>query len=166
MANTKARNGAGTVEHPRSSSLEQYDAELVAITLLSKELGIVLAPAKLSLDDDTRTLVHVDGFHEGPPAHIVEVFAHQGPLKPGQRHKVMSDVLKLVAIGGRYPRAKLLLVLTDTLAAADARRGWRGAAAKSLGVEVRTVTLPDDVAAAVRAAQQRQRMVNVTDEDC
>lgn len=145
----------------RSNSLEHQDAELVAIALFSRELGVPLAPAKLPLGDVAR--VHVDGFHEGPPAHIVEVFAHQGALKPGQRHKVMSDALKLVAIGKGYPEAILLLLLTDARAEADAQRGWRGAAIKTLGVKVRRVTLPAEIVEGLRLAQDRQRMVNVTD---
>lgn len=36
----------------------------------------------------------VDGVSAEPPV-FVEVFAHQGPLKGGQRHKIAGDVLKL-----------------------------------------------------------------------
>src|ERR1700677_2969349 len=123
---------AGSVETAPSNSAVQREAEVVAVAALSRDLGLSLDPAKLPLADGV--LVHVDGFHAGPPAILAEVFAHQGPLKGGQRHKIMSDAFKLVAIGRHYPGAMLLLVLTDPVAADGAQRGWRGAALKAAGV--------------------------------
>ncbi|HEX4629210.1 MAG TPA: HigA family addiction module antitoxin [Gemmatimonadales bacterium] len=41
----------------------------------------------------------------GRETYLVEVFAHQGPLKGGQKHKLMSDAFKLVALSKKYPRA-------------------------------------------------------------
>jgi hypothetical protein len=106
--------------------------------------------------------VHVDGFHAGPPAILAEVFAHQGPLKAGQRNKLMSDALKLftasrVLFGSR---AHAILVLTDAVAAAGIRSGWRRAALGALDVEVQVVDLPAAMAERVRQARAGQRMVN------
>ena len=91
---------------------------------------------------------------------LAEVFAHQGSLKGGQRHKLMSDAFKLVAVAKALSGARVMLVLTDPVAADGLQRGWRGVALKALGVEVMTVAIPDDVAEKVRAAQLRQRMTN------
>jgi hypothetical protein len=144
----------------KSDSAEQRRAESFAIASLSGQLGgTALAPEKLPLGDDG-VRVHVDGYREGPPAIIAGVFARQGTLKAGQKHKLMSDAIKLVALGRLHPGATLILVLTDDDAAEGIRRGWRGAALDTLGIEVRTLPLPADVAARVLAAQTRQRMVN------
>jgi hypothetical protein len=93
---------------------------------------------------------------------LAEVFAHQGPLKAGQRHKLMSDALKLftasrVLFGSR---ARVILVLTDAVAAAGIRSGWRHAALGALAVEVQVVALPAEMAERIRQAQAGQRMVN------
>jgi len=57
-----------------SHSLVQRKAEGSAIESLSQQLdGIALAPEKLSLGDGVR--VHVDGYREGSPTVIAEVFA-------------------------------------------------------------------------------------------
>lgn len=152
----------GSVEPHASDSADQRAAELVAIKALSLMLGVSLETGPKPLFLAGGTSVHVDGFHPGPPAILVEVFAHQGPLKGGQRHKLMSDAFKLVAVSTHLfeSKAKTMLVLTDTIAAESLKRGWRGAALKALGVQVETVPIPHDLAARVRAAQLRQRMVN------
>jgi hypothetical protein len=74
----------------------------------------------------------------------------------------MSDAFKLVAVSKELfaSEAKVMLVLTDKVAADSLRRGWRGVALKALGVEVITVAIPEGVAKQVRAAQLRQRMAN------
>ena len=151
-----------TKELHASSSTVQRDAELVAIEALSRMLGVALIPTRLDLGDGAS--VHVDGYHPGPPVILAEVFAHQGSLKGGQRHKLMSDAFKLVAVAKGLPGAKVMLVLTDQVAADGLQRGWRGVALKALGVEVMTVAIPDDVAEKVRAAQLRQRMTNAKGE--
>jgi hypothetical protein len=144
-----------------SDSADQRAAELVAIEALSllPEVG-KLVPSQLELVPGV--FVHVDGYSVGPPVVLAEVFANQGPLKGGQRHKLMSDALKLVAVSRRLfeGKAKGMLVLTDEVAADSLRRGWRGEALQALGVEVRTVAIPEELAARVRQAQLRQRMTN------
>ena len=145
--------------HPSDSSV-QRDAEIAILRTLSTELGVALAPCRLELAAGVH--VHVDGFHAGPPAMLAEVFAHHGALRPGQRHKLMSDALKLVTVSKVLfgARARVVLVLADDTAAAGVRSGWRNAALGALGVEVKLVALPPDVAAKVRAAQATQSMVN------
>lgn len=161
-----ARGGAAVPSHvgpdsPHASdSAAQRDAEREAIAVLSRDIGLPLVPRRLDLGD--ASCVNVDGFHDGPPAVLAEVFAHQGPLKGGQRHKLISDAFKLLAASKVLfaSGAHVMLVLTDDQAAAGVRAGWRGLALKALGVEVRTVVLPARVSARVRLAQERQRMVN------
>jgi len=146
-------------DHPHDSdSVVQREAEVVALAALSSAEGVILAPAKLELAPGVR--VHVDGFHPGPPAVIAEVFARQGALKGGQRHKLMSDAFKLASVKAGIPGARVMLVLTSEVAKAGLCIGWRAAALKALGIEVRVVALPPELAERVVAAQKRQRMVN------
>jgi hypothetical protein len=152
----------GSVEpfkRPSESSV-QHEAERVARGLLAEELGAPLGPRKVQLDE--RCAVNLDAFSDGPPAILAELFAHQGPLKPGQTRKLMSDAFKLLAAGKVLggPGARLILVLTDEEARRDLVSGWRGSALRGLGIEVLTVALPAELADRVRAAQVRQRMVN------
>jgi hypothetical protein len=153
---------SGSKQRPShaSDSSVQREAELVALKALSISLGVQLASCKLEIARGAH--VHVDGFHAGPPAILAEVFAHQGPLKAGQRNKLMSDALKLftasrVLFGSR---AHAILVLTDAVAAAGIRSGWRRAALGALDVEVQVVDLPAAMAERVRQARAGQRMVN------
>jgi hypothetical protein len=143
-----------------SDSADQRAVELVAIEALCRDLGVHLCSEWLELAGGA--CVHVDGFHRGPPPVLAEVFAHQGPLKGGQRHKLMSDAFKLVAVSKELfeSKAKVMLVLTDDIAADGLRRGWRGAALKALDVEIVVAPISDEVASRVVAAQVRQRMVN------
>jgi hypothetical protein len=73
---------------------------------------------------------------------LVEVFAHQGPLKAGQRHKLMSDACKLLAVSTLLfeSKAHVMLLLTHHRAADGVRWGWRNAALLALGVQVRQAT--------------------------
>lgn len=148
-------------EPHRSDSREQREAEKDAVRELGVRLGLTLAPARLSLG--TSAKVNVDGFAEGPPPTLVEVFAHQGPLKGSQPHKVMSDAMKLVAVSRfRFgSQARLIVALTCT----DADRslaGWRREALRALGVDVELVPLSSAMVHRLRLAQERQRMTNAS----
>lgn len=144
-----------------SDSADQRAAELVAVEALSLAPDVGrLVPTRLELARGV--FVHVDAYRAGPPVVLAEVFAHQGPLKGGQKHKLMSDAFKLVAVSARIfeGNARMMLVLTDVVAADSLRRGWRGEALQALGVEVRIVAIPAEVSARVLAAQLRERMSN------
>lgn len=92
---------------------------------------------------------------------FVEVFAHQGPLKGGQRHKIAGDVLKLVTLGKARPAARLVLAFADEDAAKQVKnKGWLAEAVVTWGIEVLVIDLPDDVREGLRGAQRRQVMVN------
>lgn len=143
--------------HPSNSDV-QREAERAALDVLRAE-GLALAPKRLTLAKGAH--VNVDGVCESPTI-LVEVFAHQGPLKGGQRHKMISDALKLLAVSRKLfdSKARVILLLTDEAAAKSIRTGWRGAVLSTFGVEIRVVTIPAELAARVLAAQKRQRMTN------
>ena len=75
----------------------------------------------------------------------------------------MADAFKLVAarkLAFPCAHARALLVLTADDAARGLRSGWRKAALIAMEVDVIVVPLPPEIAASVKAAQQRQEMKN------
>ena len=84
-------------ELPPGSSREQRDAERVMLDLLSQQLGSVPNPARLTVPSGER--VEVDGA-DADLSVLVECWAHQGPPKSAQRHKVLADP-RAVAIAPR-----------------------------------------------------------------
>jgi hypothetical protein len=143
---------------PAGSSGEQRAAERVMLDLLAARLGLPLDPARLTVASGAR--VEIDGTDPGRTV-LVECWAHQGAPKAAQRHKVLSDALKLTWIGSTiYPRPRLVLCLSDTIAAApflSTSRTWASQALADLAITVEVVDLPDDIRAGIVAAQVRQR---------
>jgi len=144
-------------EPPPGSSHEQRDAERVLLDLLGEQLGLRLDPARITIPSGAR--VEIDGMDEARSV-LVECWAHQGPPKAAQKHKVLSDALKLTWIATTvYPRPRLILCMSDPAAAAPftaGARSWASQALADLGVEVTVVELPEATRVAVLAAQQRQ----------
>jgi hypothetical protein len=140
---------------PPGDSLEQRRAEVDMIEAVSLARGVSLTSKRLDLGDGVS--VQVDGV---APDHSLfcEAFAHQGPLKGGQPHKVLSDAFKLAYLGRRWPHAELLLVFSDDEAARRFRTGpsWAAKAIDAFGVKVEVVKLPDAVRNRLRKAQVRQ----------
>jgi hypothetical protein len=142
---------------PAGSSQEQRDAERVMLDLLGRRLGQELRPARITIPSGEH--VEVDGA-DAARSVLVECWAHQGPPKSAQRHKVLADAFKLVWISTTlYPRPDLVLCLSDQLAAAPFQpgsRSWAAKALQDLGISVAVVTLPDDQRQRVLDAQRRQ----------
>jgi hypothetical protein len=144
-------------ELPPGSSRAQRDIERVMLDLLSQQLGCVLNPVRLTVPSGER--VEVDGA-DAELSVLVECWAHQGPPKSAQRHKVLADAFKLTWISTtRYPRPRLILCLSDSLAAAPFRpgaRSWAARAFQDLGVSVSVVDLPVELREDLLQAQRRQ----------
>jgi hypothetical protein len=142
---------------PAGSSREQRDAERVMLDLVGPRLGVALEPATITVPSGAR--VEVDGADVGRTV-LVECWAHQGPPKSAQRHKVLSDALKLTWISTTiYPRPRLVLCMSDPLAAApfqSTARSWAARALQDLGITISVVELPADVRHMVELAQERQ----------
>jgi hypothetical protein len=142
---------------PPGSSGEQRDAERVMLDLLGRELGLTLEPAMITIPSGVR--VEVDGCDPDRTV-LVECWAHQGSPKAAQRNKVLADALKLSWISMTiYPRPRLILCLSDPLAAnpfMPPARSWAAQAFQDLGVSISVVDLPEEVRQKVQAAQQRQ----------
>ena len=141
-----------------SHSREQQSAEEPMRAGASAYFGTTLSARDLRLP--AGALVRVDGVSAYPPV-LVEIYAHQGPLKGSQPRKVAADALKLVTTQRLLmPGARLGLVLSDEVPAAQLRRGWLGEALRAWGVEVVVVSLDAALRDGLTAAQQRQQMVN------
>jgi hypothetical protein len=142
---------------PPGDSREQRNAERLMLDLLGDQLGVELQPARITIGSGAR--VEVDGC-DADRTVLVECWAHQGPPKVAQRHKVLSDALKLTWISTTiYPRPRLILCLNDPLAAAPFQptaRSWAARALQDLGITIAVVDPPEDVRNQIRAAQQRQ----------
>lgn len=148
---------SGSVTHP-SSSHEQAAVEVLILEALGERLGAQVTPRRVDLPGGS--YVNVDGVSDNPPV-FVEVFAHQGALKGGQRHKVAGDVLKLATLGKAHSEARLVLAFADEIAATSVRnKGWLAEAVSTWGIEVVVVDLPAEVREGLNAAQLRQVMIN------
>jgi hypothetical protein len=149
--------GLLNLEVPPASSREQLDAERVMLDLLGAQLGLELHPAAITIASGEH--VKVDGA-DAARSVLVECWAHQGPPKSAQRHKVLADAFKLAWISSTlYPRPDLILCLSDPSAAASflpGSRAWAARAFQDLGISVSVVTLPQELRERVLAAQRRQ----------
>lgn len=90
---------------------------------------------------------------------LVECWAHQGPAKVSQKYKLVNDAVKMhwIAQSLTPPPKRLIICVSDGAAVRHLRgRSWQGQAIADLGVELCVVELPDEVVAAVSAAQTRQ----------
>ncbi len=141
-----------------SDSHEQRRAEPLILAGVSAAVGVELRPRSLRLDGGAR--VDVDGVATDESV-LVEIFAHQGPLKGGQLHKVARDALKLITLARSQERSRLIIAFGDSDAAACVSgASWLAEALRVWHVEVLVLVLDDDVRAGLRAAQARQVMVN------
>jgi len=144
-------------ELPPGSSREQRDAERVMLDLLGQQLGRELNPAKLAVPSGERA--EVDGA-DADRSVLVECWAHQGPPKSAQRHKVLADAFKLSWVSTTmYPKPRLILCLSDPLAAAPflpGARSWAARAFQDLGITISVVDMPAELRQDLLQAQRRQ----------
>jgi len=142
---------------PAGDSAEQRGAERVMLDLLGAQLGLELNPATIAVPSGER--VEVDGAGASRTV-LAECWAHQGPPKSAQKHKVLADAFKLAWIATTiYPRPQLVLCLSDPQAAAPflpGGRTWASRALKDHLIGVLVVTLPGDLRQRLLEAQHRQ----------
>jgi len=142
---------------PAGDSAEQRGAERVMLDLLGSQLGLELNPATIPVPSGER--VQVDGADVSRTV-LAECWAHQGPPKSAQKHKVLADAFKLAWIATTiYPRPQLILCLSDPLAAAPflpGARSWASRALQDHLIAVRVVSLPGDLRQRLLEAQHRQ----------
>lgn len=125
------------------------------LRLFGERLGVLLAKRKFALPEGG--WLEVDGANDLPPI-LCEAWAHQGQAKSAQKHKLMTDAVKLLYVSKFMPSPpRLILLFADEAAAAHLRgKSWMGQMLKGNGIEIEVVTLPADVRDSIRAAQVRQ----------
>lgn len=141
-----------------SDSAAQRDVEPVILAALSVELGVELVPRRLTFPGGA--WCDVDGVSDDERV-LVEVFAHQGELKGGQRGKIARDVLKLMTLRESRPGAKLIIALADPSLVKPLRgKSWLAEALRTFEIDVLYVEIDPDARDAIAKAQVRQVMVN------
>jgi hypothetical protein len=146
-------NVTSQIKHA-SDSAEQREMEGAVLVALAAKLGVTFSAdvhpqlGGLKLDGFAGTTVPV----------LVEVFAHVGRAKGGQRHKIAHDMTKLLLAEKRLgvPCRKVIAVI-DKAAIAHMENGWDGAFADAFGIERMVVKGFEEHHAAMRAVQSRQR---------
>lgn len=144
------------IEVPPGSSAEQRAAEALMIAYVTAKIGIELQPQRIVTPAGVR--VEVDGADAAQTV-LVEAWAHQGPPKSAQRHKVLADAFKLAWIASTLPgKPRLILCFSDEAAAKPFQTGrsWAAAALRDQGIEVFVAELPEQVRADILQAQRRQ----------
>ncbi len=142
----------------QSDSSVQREAEPLILGKVAEHVGKDLSPRSLALSGGSS--VQIDGAAADESV-FVEIFAHQGPLKGGQRRKVAQDALKLITLGRSRPDAQLIIAFGDPDAAAYATSGtWLSEALDTWRISVLVVELEETARDGIRAAQVRQEMVN------
>jgi hypothetical protein len=144
-------------EPPPGHSIEQQAAERTMLDLLGQQLGTRLDPARITVPGGAQ--VEIDGADDARTV-LVECWAHLGPPRSAQRHKVLANALKLVWISRALsPVPRLILCMADPLAAAPFLpdgRSWAAHALHDLGIGIRLVDLPASVRQELLSAQRRQ----------
>lgn len=139
-------------------SSEQRSAERIILDAVGEHVGTRLKEKHYPLEGSAG--MKVDGYAADPRI-LCEAWAHIGPAKGGQVHKVMNDALRLFlarSLEDDSLDCRAILAFWDKDAAARFQgKSWMAAALKRLDIEVLVVDVPSSVKAAVRAAQQRQR---------
>jgi hypothetical protein len=140
-------------------SIEQRQAEIVMLALLSQSVGTSLQKRKIPLS--AGGYLELDGVSDDPPI-LCEAWAHQGTPKPAQRNKVLADAFKLLyasRVLGHLGRS--ILLFSDESAAQHFRKGtWAAQALRDFGIEVVVVDLPHATRRTLVEAQKRQVMIS------
>ena len=138
--------------HP-SSSAEQRRAEDDLKKGLAQKLDVVFKPPPSSL-----TPLVIDAYADGEPPMLIELFAHVGRSKAGQKRKLSRDMTKLLLAERKLDRAcRKIIAVLDGEAISHFATGWDGEFAQCFGVELLVVAVPEQLKEKLREVQNRQR---------
>lgn len=138
-----------------SDSAEQRALEYEILVALAKELSVMFmhdVPPELAG-------MKLDGYACGERPTLVEVFAHVGRSKGGQRHKIAHDMTKLLLAERLLdvPCRKIIAVIDEAAVMHLRRPGWNREFVDRFEIDVLVVKGFEGAHAAMRAVQQRQR---------
>lgn len=137
-------------------SAEQREAEGALIRALSKQLGSHLVKHRIQVTQEA--FIELDGYCKNPLT-FCEAWAHIGAPLSAQKHKVMSDALKLLFASGLCSGGALLILLFADQEAAKQfqNNSWMGQCLRHYKIEVIVIELPSSARDRVLRAQKRQR---------
>ena len=141
------------IKHP-SNSAEQQACELHIREAVEGRMGKRFEESHPSV----LTGIELDGFiNDGKPI-LIEIWAHQGEAKGGQRHKLMTDAAKMLYCEKLLGKAcrKIIAVSDDSAVAHLRGRSWQAQFLESFGIEILILPIPEDVRDSVMKAQGRQ----------
>ncbi|NJN93151.1 MAG: hypothetical protein HC875_03195 [Anaerolineales bacterium] len=145
-----------TVTAKAGDSSEQREAEAWLINALAEELGINLIKRKWPLENGS--WIELDGFCETPLI-LCEVWAHFGPPKSAQKHKVMMDAFKLLFANDTLfsSQGKCILLFADKDATLHFQgTSWMAQCLKKYNITIKVKELPSELKEKVLMAQERQ----------
>ncbi len=145
----------------KSISTVQQEAEKEILSELGKNIDVDFSkhphPENLSCK--------LDGFgldSTNKPV-CVEVFAHQGISKPGQKKKIMCDMCKLLLVEKQLGRNCLkVIAVSDCEAVGFLDNSWMGKFADKFGIVIQLVSISDALCVKIKDAQSKQKMVNAS----
>ena len=125
----------------------------------AEDLSLVTKPGRVTLTGDV--WVEVDARSDNGSV-FVEAYARQGSLKGAQLKKIGQDVLKLALLKREadYTDTRAIIAFASQ-EARDSIKGWLRRAAEAFEVELRVVSISDELREEIPAAQSRQVMVNI-----
>ncbi len=134
---------------------EQKSAEKLLIHRLARQLRVKLTKRRFPIQGGG--WLEVDGACESPPI-VCEAWAHIGPPKSAQKHKVLADAFKLLYASRMTGKPiRMILLFGDREAARHFKgRSWMAQALRDSGIEVHVVDLSAKKRDMLRMAQQRQ----------
>lgn len=136
-----------------SSSDEHQQAERDIKALLASALNVQW----FAQPPDALSRLQLDAYSDGDLPTLVEVFAHVGPCKAGQRRKISRDMTKLLLAERWLGRACRKVIAVPTEAEkAHVLRGWDAEFARAFDIEVIAVDAPAPLLERLAAAQLRQ----------
>ncbi len=143
------------MSEPAGDSSEQREAESYLIEKLSKTLGVPLTKRRFTLDNGS--WIELDGFCESPPV-LCEAWAHVGPPKGGQKHKVMNDALKLIFVKTFLKvKGECILLFADHEAALPFQNNsWMAQCLNEYNITIKIIELSPELRTKVLQAQKRQ----------
>ncbi|WFA82710.1 hypothetical protein [Paenibacillus amylolyticus] len=134
-----------------SSSINQSSAEKTLLNKYKKLIGNTrIKPQRLILDEENNVYIDLDGYEEGQYA--IEIYAHIGSLKAGQRKKIATDILKLSLID--VPN-KILIVHNDVKNWLD-KNSWIASAVKKHNIKVESADYSKTMEEKIRRTQKKQ----------
>lgn len=153
-----------------SDSLTQRQAEGVVLQLIGAARDLELKPGRFRFQGRNFT---VDGYAErGDDIFLIEVWSRIGAAKAAQKHKVLTDILKLATltrlIQQERPAARVecSIVFVDELAAQVLRnQSWGALAAELFGIQTEIISISDELRQAILAAQRSQDLRYVSEAE-